>query len=111
MGTGAPGQVGAKGPNGAPGNRGAAGAQGRSGNNGQDGPAGARGVRGMPGATGARGGMGSDAGQEEFVRQKVRAILDKLLYKEEAGRGARNEYFCQCKAFHLYDVVVAGLNF
>jgi len=111
---GAPGQVGAKGANGAPGNRGpagAAGAQGRSGNNGQDGPAGPKGVPGMPGATGARGGMGSDAGQEEFVRQKVRAILDKLLVKEAPGRGARNEYFCQCKAFHLYDVVVAGLNF
>jgi hypothetical protein len=23
----------------------------------------------------------------------------------------RNEFFCKCKAFHLYDVVIAGMNF
>jgi hypothetical protein len=56
--------------------------------------------------------MGNDDDQEEFVRMKVRAILNKLLLSEDAGsRGARNEFFCQCKAFHLYDVVVAGMNF
>jgi hypothetical protein len=111
---GAHGEVGATGRKGAQGRRGPAGAmgaQGKSGANGQVGAAGRRGVVGMPGATGPRGGMGNDNDQEEFVRQKVRGILNKLLLSEDSSRGMRNEFFCQCKAFHLYDVVVAGMNF
>merc|ERR1712110_558649 len=105
---------GASGASGAAGEKGASGqkgAQGKSGANGQVGAAGRRGVVGMPGATGPRGGMGNDNDQEEFVRQKVRGILNKLLLSEDSSRGMRNEFFCQCKAFPLYDVVVAGMNF
>jgi len=114
---GAPGAVGAPGRKGAPGKRGpagAAGAQGAPGNNGQDGAPGPRGVRGMPGATGPRG-SSNVSDNEEFVRQKVRAILDKLLHGADRSQthnnAGYNEYFCQCKNFNLYDVVVAGMNF
>lgn len=112
---GAHGEIGAagrKGMQGKQGPSGAAGAQGRSGNNGQDGAMGSRGVNGMPGATGPRGGMGNDD-QEEFVRQKVRVMLNKLLVADDGSvnSGMRNEFFCKCKAFHLYDVVIAGMNF
>merc|ERR1712157_632522 len=114
---GVPGAVGAPGRKGAPGKRGpagAAGAQGAPGNNGQDGAPGPRGVRGMPGATGPRG-SSNVSDNEEFVRQKVRAILDKLLHGADRSQthnnAGYNEYFCQCKNFNLYDVVVAGMNF
>jgi hypothetical protein len=56
--------------------------------------------------------MGNDD-QEEFVRQKVRVMLNKLLIADDGSvnSGMRNEFFCKCKAFHLYDVVIAGMNF
>jgi len=112
---GAHGEIGAtgrKGMQGKNGPSGPAGPQGRSGTNGQDGDMGSLGVTGMPGATGPRGGMGSND-QEEFVRQKVRVILNKLLVADDGSvnSGMRNEFFCKCKAFHLYDVVIAGMTF
>jgi hypothetical protein len=33
-----------------------------------------------------------------------------MLDASSRGNGRRNEFFCSCKAFSLYDVVVAGMN-
>merc|ERR1711981_452660 len=113
--TGAPGRVGAPGRDGFPGKQGpagSAGAQGAVGRDGQDGAPGAPGVKGMPGATGERGGINASQAQlESLVRSRVSAMLDKMLVRESSSRGRQNEYFCQCKAFHLYDVIAANFNF
>jgi len=44
-----------------------------------------------------------------MIRQKVAEVVDRLLPKENSG--ARNEFFCKCQAYSLFNAVVERFNF
>jgi len=63
-----------------------------------------KGVTGMKGPVGAPGVMGDDV-DDNYVREQVREMLDRLLPKK------RDAAFCKCKAYSLYNVISQNLNF